>query len=80
MFQFTHPGKGATRVGDSRQAYLSPFQFTHPGKGATDRPCLSDPPARFQFTHPGKGATWRSRAVDALYVVSIHAPWEGCDS
>ena len=34
MFQFTHPGKGATphRGGQKK---LSRFQFTHPGKGAT---------------------------------------------
>ena len=34
---------------------------------------------RFQFTHPGKGATvWCCRSADR-YLVSIHAPWEGCD-
>ena len=57
LFQFTHPGKGATKrrvpiVG------LWEFQFTHPGKGATQAyhhtPRLPHP---FQFTHPGKGAT-----------------------
>ena len=35
VFQFTHPGRGATR---SRGATPSPrcmFQFTHPGRGAT---------------------------------------------
>ena len=35
--------------------------------------------ALFQFTHPGKGATvWCCRSADR-YLVSIHAPWEGCD-
>ena len=35
----------------------------------------------FQFTHPGKGAT-NSTVADRYndFVVSIHAPWEGCDS
>ena len=34
VFQFTHPGKGATEF--SLYACFSPrFQFTHPGKGAT---------------------------------------------
>ena len=34
LFQFTHPGKGATQfIGESRE--LIEFQFTHPGKGAT---------------------------------------------
>ena len=33
----------------------------------------------FQFTHPGKGAT--SGGINTLKeeLVSIHAPWEGCD-
>mgnify|MGYP002752661540 CR=1 FL=1 len=35
-FQFTHPGKGATRS-FSRLGSEGRFQFTHPGKGATGR-------------------------------------------
>ena len=34
----------------------------------------------FQFTHPGKGAAEHGLHVDSLIKVSIHAPWEGCDS
>ena len=34
----------------------------------------------FQFTHPGKGATSRGASEDMPMIVSIHAPWEGCDS
>ena len=34
----------------------------------------------FQFTHPGKGATRERRGQPARNYVSIHAPWEGCDS
>ena len=33
----------------------------------------------FQFTHPGKGATVRDVLLFCLVLVSIHAPWEGCD-
>ena len=33
-FQFTHPGRGATRTWH-RSALTSSFQFTHPGRGAT---------------------------------------------
>ena len=55
------------------------FQFTHPGKGAT----YDDSPLHiayeFQFTHPGKGATYASMQCYRMCVVSIHAPWEGCD-
>ena len=34
----------------------------------------------FQFTHPGKGATVIKALSNSAIVVSIHAPWEGCDS
>ena len=34
----------------------------------------------FQFTHPGKGATRTQPHIDIEVRVSIHAPWEGCDS
>ena len=34
----------------------------------------------FQFTHPGKGATAKSVDFVPGAEVSIHAPWEGCDS
>ena len=34
----------------------------------------------FQFTHPGKGATDPPRRPCGAPRVSIHAPWEGCDS
>ena len=33
----------------------------------------------FQFTHPGKGATGTDKRIPVELVVSIHAPWEGCD-
>ena len=33
----------------------------------------------FQFTHPGKGATVVPKALCLVTLVSIHAPWEGCD-
>ena len=35
MFQFTHPGKGATGATLLLTAIPGAFQFTHPGKGAT---------------------------------------------
>ena len=34
LFQFTHPGRGATRLHVS-ELYCIGFQFTHPGRGAT---------------------------------------------
>ena len=78
-FQFTHPGKGATGTLQGWRERGS-FQFTHPGKGATDKG-TADRYTRigFQFTHPGKGATVGSRKLLSIVIVSIHAPWEGCD-
>ena len=79
-FQFTHPGKGATKLQDLI-AYYYKFQFTHPGKGATSEfgrtiTALE----KFQFTHPGKGATFGYAVSEGTLWVSIHAPWEGCDT
>ena len=34
-FQFTHPGKGATKATNITPRMNNVFQFTHPGKGAT---------------------------------------------
>ena len=56
-FQFTHPGKGATRMSACRSFPLRAFQFTHPGKGATEALWEERHNLEFQFTHPGKGAT-----------------------
>ena len=36
MFQFTHPGRGATSVMRSLSIFTIGFQFTHPGRGATE--------------------------------------------
>ena len=36
-------------------------------------------PRQFQFTHPGKGATRLPSLERHRVLVSIHAPWEGCD-
>ena len=124
-FQFTHPGKGATvhprdaggvpqgfnsrtlgRVQPNSAASVRDFllfQFTHPGKGATTcwlsviirQSCFNSRtlgrvqlrPAfalllqwMFQFTHPGKGATSSGVLITSPASVSIHAPWEGCNS
>ena len=41
--------------------------------------CQIEPSVWFQFTHPGKGATKEGVFLDLCKLVSIHAPWEGCD-
>ena len=59
MFQFTHPGRGAT-YNNVRSGVAAEFQFTHPGRGATTRRGqLPRGQSKFQFTHPGRGATPR---------------------
>ena len=35
LFQFTHPGRGATTNNHNRYKTMETFQFTHPGRGAT---------------------------------------------
>ena len=37
MFQFTHPGRGATPDFSERASAIARFQFTHPGRGATSK-------------------------------------------
>ena len=80
VFQFTHPGKGATRKPEVT-LIGSPFQFTHPGKGATRVGRRSCATAR-RFNSRTLGRVRRCVEVDlpAFDEVSIHAPWEGCDS
>ena len=57
------------------------FQFTHPGRGATTDLFIPDAlDYEFQFTHPGRGATSVKDSIAVLWIVSIHAPREGCDS
>ena len=80
MFQFTHPGRGATRI--TILSYGSAEVSIHaPREGCDDTRTPAQLEAmKFQFTHPGRGAT-PAPAVGATMVnVSIHAPREGCDS
>ena len=79
-FQFTHPGKGATATVIALNIISLLFQFTHPGKGATVHAFGGVFSIGFQFTHPGKGATKAQHTDSRALRVSIHAPWEGCDS
>ena len=57
MFQFTHPGKGATRQG----SFLPPCELVSihtPWEGCDwTLVYVRGSPPTFQFTHPGKGAT-----------------------
>ena len=81
VFQFTHPGKGATHPGQGVYRSSYKFQFTHPGQGAT--PPTSPPrSSSLSFNSRTLGRVRReSTTFDSKrFKVSIHAPWEGCDS
>ena len=79
-FQFTHPGKGATAKLSGWSLHHSCFNSRTLGRVRPGMlvPCLVR--ELFQFTHPGKGATISNNLTTKVFVVSIHAPWEGCDS
>ena len=80
MFQFTHPGKGAT-LSPSPCSLRLTFQFTHPGKGATRSVCSLIPREAFQFTHPGKGATFTDRfGVNRWNLFQFTHPGKGATS
>ena len=80
LFQFTHPGRGATPAPTLGAREKKMFQFTHPGRGATGHEGHLHHSEPFQFTHPGRGATSVLLGYAPRYAVSIHAPREGCDN
>ena len=61
LFQFTHPGKGATAVTFSTLACISCFNSRTLGRVRLIVCTSLRPMKRFQFTHPGKGATSTSQ-------------------
>ena len=55
------------------------FQSTHPVRGATVFSSSFLALMAFQSTHPVRGATAKSSVCANFWVISIHAPREGCD-
>ena len=55
MFQFTHPGKGATERSPCISFGRLRFQFTHPGKGATGVKCAPRLDAEVSIHAPWEG-------------------------
>ena len=79
MFQFTHPGRGATIQGLGSLAGIT-VSIHAPREGCDlSRRYTSSRKRRFQFTHPGRGATALYDVEGGRHDVSIHAPREGCD-
>ena len=57
LFQFTHPGRGATVVRPTKLV-ISMVSIHAPREGCDQDPFyLSFAHEGFQFTHPGRGAT-----------------------
>ena len=57
-FQFTHPGRGATRASATRSRSLISFNSRTPGGVRLDAVVKGVESKAFQFTHPGRGATY----------------------
>ena len=79
MFQFTHPGRGATTGSGDPLPRLPSFNSRTPGgvRQSDHKTYYHD--HQFQFTHPGRGATGKDAIDGSFSKVSIHAPREGCD-
>ena len=80
-FQFTHPGRGATKEQQLTETKEAEFQFTHPGRGATSTGGGTLRSRRgFNSRTPGGVRRKVESKVDTKVEVSIHAPREGCDN
>ena len=79
VFQFTHPGRGATFVGGLCPSLTLRFNSRTPGGVRLTAHLGFGYGAMFQFTHPGRGAARKPRYFTLILDVSIHAPREGCD-
>ena len=79
VFQFTHPGRGATQARFSIHCgYIVSIHAPREGcDGHWGQMEVLE--GGFQFTHPGRGATVSSLSSLPKVLVSIHAPREGCD-
>ena len=78
-FQFTHPGRGATKVQTLLSMPICSFNSRTPGGVRQRAIVVASAESVFQFTHPGRGATYSCQLRSNHYRVSIHAPREGCD-
>ena len=80
MFQFTHPGRGATLYELAQEDGFTGFNSRTPGGVRRVRRRWMTSILKFQFTHPGRGATKLTQLIYDCFGVSIHAPREGCDA
>ena len=80
IFQSTHPARGATGQETASSSHIRTDFNPRTPRGVRPQRvgCLLHTRA-FQSTHPARGATWTSLLVNAWWMISIHAPREGCD-
>ena len=80
VFQFTHPGRGATGYSLYRQERSS-FQFTHPGRGATRDGRPSHRRARVSIHAPREGCDFGPNSLYAWsYPFQFTHPGRGATS
>ena len=77
LFQFTHPGKGATYGGDKSKLNWGGFNSRTLGRVRLVARYVFDYVPLFQFTHPGKGATHRRYLVFRKSVFQFTHPGKG---
>ena len=82
MFQFTHPGKGATTATSKTQELFNCVSIHAPWEGCDCTDALAIVHAINVSIHaPWEGCdVYLLRPIVKANGVSIHAPWEGCDS
>ena len=66
MFQFTHPGRGATKRKKLNDYRKGLFQFTHPGRGATCWACAKPPLVRVSIHAPREGCDGNAIYKDGI--------------
>ena len=77
-FQFTHPGRGATRRFTATPTKRRSFNSRTPGgvrQAVRPTPVLR--PRPFQFTHPGRGATSHSPPTESSIQFQFTHPGRG---
>ena len=79
-FNSRTPGGVRQPPAPRRFGCTSSFNSRTPGGVRRELRLFVEPTCEFQFTHPGRGATDVCFLVYQVFVVSIHAPREGCDN
>ena len=79
MFQFTHPGKGATQAWKLHNPAVCSFNSRTLGRVRLRLGSFIILPSVVSIHAPWEGCDYSVYSCCLRYRVSIHAPWEGCD-